>query len=139
MKRLRDSLVLALIGLTAVPALAAAPRKAAKHPAPVAAPAPVPALSAEELIRDAQAAQAKGDHDLALRLAQSAIVAAPSRPATYTTLGDLYAANGDADFARFYYRQALQIDPVDADATRAMAMLDRGDNQRAAKAGTDTP
>ena len=100
---------------------------------------PVPAPSADELIRDAQAAQAKGDHDLALRLAQSAIVAAPSRPVAYTTLGDLYAANGDADFARFYYRQALQIDPVDADATRAMAMLDRGENQQAAKAGSDTP
>ena len=65
-------------------------------------------------MRDAQAAQAKGDHDLALRLAQSAIVAAPSRPAAYTALGDLYAAHGDADFARFYYRQALQIDPADA-------------------------
>jgi tetratricopeptide (TPR) repeat protein len=139
MKPARDSLVLALIVLTALPALAAAPRKSAKHPAPVTAPAPVPALSADDLIRDAQAAQAKGDHDLALRLAQSAIVAAPSRPATYTALGDLYAASGDADFARFYYRQALQIDPVDADATRAMAMLDRGDTQQAAKAGTNTP
>ncbi|HXS05708.1 MAG TPA: tetratricopeptide repeat protein [Rhizomicrobium sp.] len=144
MKRLRDSLILALTGLTlnsmaALPTLAAAPRKPAKPAAAVTAPAPVPALSADDLMRDAQAAQAKGDHDLALRLAQSAIVAAPSRPAAYTALGDLYAANGDADFARFYYRQALQIDPVDADATRAMAMLDRGDHQQAAKAGTDTP
>ena len=137
MKILRDSLILTLACLC-LPALAAQPRKAAKPKAPVAA-AVAPALSADDLIRDAQAAQAKGDHDLALRLAQSAIVADPSRPAAYTALGDIYAAHGDADFARFYYRQALQIDPVDADATRAMAMLDRGETQQAAKAGTDTP
>jgi len=141
MKALRDSLILALIcvALTSLPgpAMAAAPRKTVKPPVPVAQPAP--SLSADDLIRDAQAAQARGEHDLALRLAQSAIVAAPSRPATYTALGDLYAANGDGDFARFYYRQALSIDPVDADATRAMAMLDRGDTKQAAKAGNDTP
>jgi tetratricopeptide (TPR) repeat protein len=117
--------------------MAAAPRKAASKP-PAAAARPEPALSADDLMRDAQAAQAKGDHDLAIRLAQSAIVAAPSRPSVYTVLGDLYAANGDADFARFYYRQALSIDPVDSDATRAMAALDRGGDQQAAKAGTTT-
>lgn len=142
MKLLRDSVTLALICLTpswvAVPAMAAAPRKAAAKP-PVAAAQPAPALSADDLMRDAQAAQAKGDHDLALRLAQSAVVAAPSRTTVYTVLGDLYAANGDADFARFYYRQALSIDPVDANATRAMAALDRSGDQQAAKAGTDTP
>ena len=135
MKPLRDSLILVLVCL-AVPALAAAPRKAAKPPAPAA---PAASLSADDLMRDAQAAQAKGDHDLALRLAQSAIVAAPARPATYTALGDLYAVTGDADFARFYYRQALQIDPVDVAATRAMAALDHSGNQQAAKADSDTP
>jgi tetratricopeptide (TPR) repeat protein len=141
MKPMRDSLILALICLMpscwAVPAMALAPRKPAKPQAPVTQPAP--ALSADDLMRDAQAAQAKGDHDLALRLAQSAIVAAPSRPAAYTALGDLYAAHGDADFARFYYRQALQIDPADADATRAMAALDRGETQQAAKVEPNTP
>jgi tetratricopeptide (TPR) repeat protein len=137
MKALRDSLILALI-CVAAPAMAAAPRKAAAKP-PAAAAQPAPALSADDLMRDAQAAQAKGDHDLALRLAQSAIVATPSRPAAYTALGDLYAVHGDADFARFYYRQALQIDPADADATRAMAALDRGETQQAAKAEPNTP
>ncbi len=141
MGSLRDSLILALVCLTPIclsgPAMAAAPRKAAIKP-PAAAAQPAPALSADDLMRDAQAAQAKGDHDLALRLAQSAIVAAPSRPVVYTVLGDLYAANGDADFARFYYRQALSIDPVDADAGRAMAALDRSTDQQAAKAGTDS-
>jgi tetratricopeptide (TPR) repeat protein len=136
MKLLRDSLILAVVCL-AVPAMAAKPHKGAKPQASAAAQ--VPALSADDLMRDAQAAQAKGDHDLALRLAQSAIVAAPSRPATYTALGDIYAVSGDADFARFYYRQALQIDPIDADATRSMAALDRSDNQQAAKAGTNSP
>jgi len=51
-------------------------------------------------------------------------------------LGDLYAADGDADYARFYYREALNIDPTNGDATRAMAALDRNDGQRAAQADT---
>ena len=134
MKILRDSLILALIGLAA-PAMAAAPRQVAKPKAPLAAP--TPALSADDLMRDAQAAQARGEHDLALRLAQSAIVADPARPAAYTALGDVYAAHGDADFARFYYSQALSIDPTDAGAARAMAALEHGDTQQAAKTDTN--
>lgn len=140
MNPLRDSLILALICVMpsgwAVPAMAAAPRKAVAKPQ---APVVTPALSADDLMRDAEAAQARGEHDLALRLAQSAIVAAPARPVTYTTLGEIYAADGDADFARFYYRQALQIDPVDAEATHAMAALDHGETQQAAKADNNTP
>lgn len=134
MKWMRDSLVLALICVV-VPALAAAPRKPVKPPVPV--PAPVSADPAGDLDRDAQAAQARGDKDLAIRLAQSAIVADPSRPAVYNALGDLYAANGDSDYARFYYREALAIDPADANATQGMAALDRGDRQQAAKSDTN--
>ncbi len=135
MKFPRDSLILALV-LVAAPALAAAPKRpVAKPPAPVATPAP--ALTAAELIGQAQAAQARGEKELAVRLAQSAIVANPALPAAYNALGDLYAANGDADYARFYYRSALTIDPTDADATKAMAALERGDDQRAAKADTN--
>ena len=133
MKGLRDSLILALI-LLAAPAFAAAPRHAAKPPAPVEAP--VSADPAGDLMGQAQAAHARGEKELAVRLAQAAIVADPARPATYNVLGDLYAADGDADYARFYYREALNIDPADADATKAMAALDRGDGQRAAKADT---
>ena len=33
----------------------------------------------------------KGDTELALRLAQSAIVADPARPSSYVALGDIYA------------------------------------------------
>lgn len=140
MKLLRDTLVAGL-ALLIVPAAmtagwAAAPRKAVKPP--VSAPPPVSTDPAGDLIRDAQAAQGRGDKDLAIRLAQSAIVADPTRPAGYNALGDLYAANGDADYARFYYREALVIDPVDANATRALAALDRGDSQQAAKADTNT-
>ncbi|MEO8896496.1 MAG: hypothetical protein ABI450_11505 [Rhizomicrobium sp.] len=135
MKFPRDSLILAL-ALIAMPALAAAPKRAVvKPPAPIAAPAP--SLSASELIGQAQAAQARGEKELAVRLAQSAIVANPALPAAYNALGDLYAADGDGDYARFYYRGALTIDPTDADATKAMAALERGDDQRAAQADTN--
>jgi tetratricopeptide (TPR) repeat protein len=133
MKALRDSLILALI-LLAAPAFAAAPRHAAKPPAPVEAP--VSADPAGDLIGQAQAAHARGEKELAVRLAQAAIVADPARPATYNVLGDLYAADGDADYARFYYHEALNIDPTNGDATRAMAALDRNDGQRAAQADT---
>lgn len=136
MRSLRDSLILALI-LLAAPAFAAAPHRAAKPPAPVEAP--VSADPAGDLIGQAQAAHAKGEKELAVRLAQAAIVAAPARPATYNALGDLYAADGDADYARFYYREALNIDPADGDATKAIAALDRDGSQRAAKADTSTP
>lgn len=136
MKFPRDSLILAL-ALVAMPALAAAPKKPVAKPAAPAA-APAPALTAADLIGQAQAAQARGEKDLAVRLAQSAIVANPALPAAYNALADLYAANGDADYARFYYRGALTIDPTDADATKAMAALEHGDDQRAAKADTNT-
>ena len=140
MKLLRDTLIVGLAFLV-VPASmtaasAAAPHKAVKPP--VAPSAPVSADPAGDLIRDAQAAQGRGDKDLAIRLAQSAIVADPTRPAAYSALGDLYAANGDSDYARFYYREALVIDPTDATATRALAALDRGESQQAAKADTNT-
>ena len=136
MRRLRDSLIMTLI-LLAAPAFGAAPKRpAAKPAAPVTAPAPV--FSASDLIGQAQAAHARGEKELAVRLAQSAIVSDPALPATYNALGDLYAADGDGDYARFYYREALTIDPADADATKAMAALERGDGQRAAKADTSS-
>jgi Flp pilus assembly protein TadD len=130
----RDSLILAL-ALLAMPAFAAAPKRPAAKP-PAAAAAPV--YSAVDLIDQAQAAQSRGEKELAVRLAQSAIVANPALPAAYNALGDLYAADGDADYARFYYRGALTIDPTDADATKAMAALEHVEATRAAKADTNT-
>jgi tetratricopeptide (TPR) repeat protein len=112
----------------------AGPALAATRPAP-AKPAPVPvAISADDLMRQADAAQAKGDKDLAFRLAQAAIVADPAKPATYDLLADLYAGEGDGDYARFYYNEALGIDPGDASATKGTAELDRGKAQQAAEA-----
>lgn len=127
MKLSRDSLILAL-------ALLAAPAMAATRPAPVK-PAPAPlVVSADDLMRQAQGASAKGDKDLAFRLAQAAIVADPAKPATYDLLADLYAGEGDGDFARFYYSEAQGIDPSDAGAARGTAELDHGKAQQAAEA-----
>jgi Flp pilus assembly protein TadD len=125
----RDSLILTLVLLTA-PSLAAVPHQAPRARAEAAASGD----AAADFIRQAQAAAAKGDKELAIRLAQSAIVAAPARTAPYDALGDLYAAQGDSDFARFYYNEALSIDPTDAIATKALSALDQGDSQRDAKA-----
>src|ERR1700685_1174660 len=132
----RPALIFALmfaLALLAQPAMAAAPHKpplAGKEP-PAAA-----ALSADDRMRQAQAASAKGDTDLALRLAQAAIVADPAKPATYDLLADLYAGAGRGDYASFYYGEALGIDPSDAAATRGTAELARNGNQRAAEAAT---
>jgi tetratricopeptide (TPR) repeat protein len=120
-------------------AVLATPATAATRPAPAkpasAKPALVPAtVSAEDLMRQAQDASAKGDKDLALRLAQAAIVADPAKPQTYDLLGDLYAAEGQGDFAGFYYGEALSIDPSDPAAAKGTAGLARGNDQRAAEA-----
>lgn len=109
---------------------------AATRPVPAkAAPAPV-AVSADDLMQQAQAANGKGDKDLAFRLAQAAIVADPARPESYDLLADLYAGDGQGDYARFYYNEALGIDPADSGAAKGTAQLDRNNNQRAAEAAT---
>lgn len=95
-------------------AAAAAPVKAPKVSAP---------LSVESLLTQAHEAESKGQSELALRLAQSAIVADPARPGSYVALGDIYAKNGQADFARTYYDEALNIDPSEASALKALAAL----------------
>jgi Tfp pilus assembly protein PilF len=102
---------------------------AAVVPAHAATP---PAVAS--LITQAQDAQVKGEHELALRLAQSAIVADPSQPAAYVALADIYARQGQAEYARSYYELALQIDPQDAAALRGMAAT-----AEATKAAANTP
>ncbi len=116
--------------------LLAGPALAATRPAP-AKPAPGPvAVSADDLMQQAQAANGKGDKDLAFRLAQAAIVADPAKPQTYDLLADLYAGEGQRDFASFYYNEALGIDPSDSGAAKGTAELDRNGDQRAAEAAT---
>lgn len=82
-------------------------------------------VTVESLLTQARAATAKGEVELALRLAQSAIVADPARPASYVALGDIHAAAGQPDYARNYYDAALEIDPQDPAALRAIAALDK--------------
>jgi tetratricopeptide (TPR) repeat protein len=143
----RSSLALtaaALVLLAVTPALAA-PKPVPVKSKPAAKsrlvkPAkPEIAATPESLIADARAAAGRGDTELALRLAQAAIVADPARPASYDALGDVYAATAQPDFARNYYDQALSIDPADPTATRAIAALDRGSDTRAAQAITVKP
>lgn len=111
----------------AIPLLAAlllaTPAFAAKAPKP-AKPAIEAPLTADGLIAQAHAATQRGDTDLALRLAQSAIVADPARPASYVALGEIYAAMGQPQFARSYYEAALSIEPTDAGAKKAVAELE---------------
>src|ERR1700751_3890831 len=83
----------------------------AKHPKPVEQP-----VTVESLLSQAHDALGKGDTELAVRLAQSAIVADPTRPGSYVVLGDIYAQAGKPDYARSFYDQALGIDPAEPNA-----------------------
>jgi cytochrome c-type biogenesis protein CcmH/NrfG len=103
----------------------------AKHPKPVAVEQPV---TVEALLSQAHDAVGKGDTELAVRLAQSAIVADPARPTSYVVLGDIYAGAGQADYARSFYDEALGIDPAEPTALKAIAALDRTHPEHTARA-----
>jgi cytochrome c-type biogenesis protein CcmH/NrfG len=103
----------------------------AKHPKPAAPEQPV---TVEALLSQAHDAVGKGDTELAVRLAQSAIVADPARPASYVALGDIYAGTGQADYARSFYDEALGIDPAEPTALKAIAALDRTHPEHTARA-----
>ena len=77
------------------------------------------ALASHEAFDDLRHAEA----EKALRLAQAAIVADPAHTASYVALGDLYARQGQPEYARSYYDLALAIDPQDASALKAIAAL----------------
>ena len=121
------------------PAVAAAAKKPVK-PAAKAAAAVEPQPDPITLVAQSRDAQSKGDTELALRLAQAAIVADPARPSSYDALADIYAATNAPDFARNYYDAALSIDPTDLAAQKAIAALDRGagDKRAASAEGTKT-
>ena len=105
----------------AIPLLFAAALMAAS--AAHAVPGEPLADRAADLLAQAGAAESQGKMELALRLAQSAIVADPARPNSYVALGDIYAESGHPDFARTYYDAALEIDPGEARAQKAIAAL----------------
>jgi tetratricopeptide (TPR) repeat protein len=114
----------------AMAATAKKPIKPAAKPA-IVEPQPDPAI----LVAQSRDAQGKGETELALRLAQAAIVADPARPSSYDALADIYAAANAPDFARNYYNEALSIDPTDVSAQKAIAALNRGaTDKRAANA-----
>ena len=87
--------------------------------------APALASDVPALLAQAEAAQSQGKAELAQRLAQSAVVADPADPAAYIGLGDIYARQGLNDFARNSYEKALDIDPQQAAALKAIAALDK--------------
>jgi Flp pilus assembly protein TadD len=129
---------LLLAGLLLGPAAAATAKKPVKAPAKPAAAVIEPQPDPATLIAQSRDAQSRGDTELALRLAQSAIVADPARPSSYDALADVYAAQGQPDSASSYYGEALSIDPADSAVLKAMAMLDHGaPPQQAAKADAE--
>ena len=101
----------------------------AKHPKPAEPP-----VTVESLLSQAHDAAGKGDTDLAVRLAQSAIVADPARPTSYVALGDIYAQVGQPEYARSFYEEALGIDPVEPNAVKALTALNREHPEHTARA-----
>ena len=104
-----------------------------KHFKPAATPVEQP-VTVDGLLTQAHDAQGKGDTELAVRLAQSAIVADPARPTSYVALGDIYAGAGQAEYARSFYDQALGIDPSEPSALKAIAALDHTHPEHTARA-----
>ena len=58
----------------------------------------------------------------------------PARPTTYVALGDIYAVSGQPDYARNFYDAALEIDPMEPGALKAIAALDRSQPSTTANA-----
>ena len=114
MTRRAIPLLAALVVATAPAISAPKPAKPAKVEAPV---------TVEGLLTQAHAAVTKGDTELAVRLAQSAIVADPARTTSYVALGDIYAEAGQPDYARSFYDQALGIDPAEPGALKGISAL----------------
>jgi tetratricopeptide (TPR) repeat protein len=126
------ALLLTLSPLSGPAAAATAAAKKPVKPTAKAAAMVDPQPDPTTLIAQARDAESKGDTELALRLAQSAIVADPARASSYDALADIYAANNAPDSARSYYGEALAIDPTDVSAQKATAALDRGANDKRA-------
>src|SRR5581483_3952551 len=84
-------------------AAVAAPTKPAKTTSAKAAKAAAPVVEApitvDSLLAQSKDAATKGDTELAVRLAQAAIVQDPARTGSYVALGDVYASSGQPDYA----------------------------------------
>jgi tetratricopeptide (TPR) repeat protein len=88
----------------------------------------------ESLLARSHAAERAGNRDAAVRLAQSAIVADPQRASSYVGLADVFMHAGQADFAGFYYAEALQIDPQNKEAVQGLETTGRMNKKQAAAA-----
>jgi tetratricopeptide (TPR) repeat protein len=88
----------------------------------------------DSLLQKSRAAEHAGHLDTAVRMAQAAIVADPARASSYTALGNVYARADQAEFARFYFGEALTIDPQDADAQAGLARAESADRTGTAAA-----
>jgi tetratricopeptide (TPR) repeat protein len=89
-------------------------------PAALAATHPDTALNPDSLLAKSRAAEQAGKGEAALRYAQAAVVADPTRASTYSALADLYMREHDADSAGFYYAEALEVDPQYAPAQKGL-------------------
>jgi cytochrome c-type biogenesis protein CcmH/NrfG len=81
----------------------------------------------DALIKQSRTAEEAGDTPDAILYIQSALVADPSRAATYAALGDFYARAHQTDLAMQYYDQALDLDPSDPAAKKGMAQVSRAE------------
>jgi Flp pilus assembly protein TadD len=117
----------------AIPVLIALSLAAGQALAAPAKPKAETQVTVESLLTEAHAAAGRGETELALRLAQSAIVADPARPSSYVALGDIYAEAGQAEYARNFYDAALGIDPSEPNALKALSALDHGSTVNAAR------
>ena len=86
------------------------------------------------LLQKSREAEHLGHHEQALGLAQSAIVADPARASSYTALGELYMAQNQTEYARFYFNEALNIDPQERAATEGIARAEAAENSGPAAA-----
>lgn len=95
---------------------------------------PAFADTVDSLMGKSRTAEQAGHMEEAVRLAQAAIVADPSRASSYSSLGDLYLRNNQADFASFYYSEALEIDPQDHGAVAGLARVESAEKTGTAAA-----
>jgi tetratricopeptide (TPR) repeat protein len=93
----------------------------------LSAPAFASDANIESLIKQSRAAEAAGNTPDAILYIQSALVADPSRAATYAALGDFYARAHQNDLAMQYYDEALDLDPSDPAAKKGMAQVSRAE------------
>jgi Flp pilus assembly protein TadD len=80
------------------------------------------AQTADYLAQAEEAARA-GDDNAAIQLFQSAIIHSPSIPEPYIGIGDFYFGQDQVALAEKYFGIALEMDPANPSASKALALL----------------